>query len=412
LIKGGVLVAEGENPVAIPIIRSLAGKGVNVTAMAGTMRPFARLSKYCSNLILVPPMAREKEYAAAVEKIVKKIKFDALFPIFEWSLIPISRNRDRIGRYVRIPIASHEAILRCYDKLSTLKLAMEKDVPVPKTYLVHNLSELRKVAEKITYPAVVKPRWSMVWQGDKAYYRRGGFVNSPEELIATYISIHRYFPFPMIQEYVPGINFSVAALYNKGRPRAFCCIKVYRAWPPTGGNSCYRESVELDNEMRVFSERLLGALDWHGIAEVEFRLDARDNVPKLMEINPRFWGSLCVAIKAGVDFPYMLYRIAVDGDINGVFSYKIGVKGRYLEQEVLYIISMLFQDKTFNPSVKDERLKVLMNWLKFYEPGLFYDLFEWGDPAPFLYSFFSCPLGLMRLFRGKSYAWSKPGICH
>ena len=412
MIKGGVLVAEGENPVAIPIIRSLAGKGVNVTAMAGTMRPFARLSKYCSNLILVPSMAREKEYAAAVEKIVKKIKFDALFPIFEWSLIPISKNRDRIGRYVRIPIASHEAILRCYDKLSTLKLAMEKDVPVPKTYLVHNLSELRKVAEKITYPAVVKPRWSMVWQGDKAYYRRGGFVNSPEELIATYISIHRYFPFPMIQEYVPGINFSVAALYNKGRPRAFCCIKVYRAWPPTGGNSCYRESVELDNEMRVFSERLLGALDWHGIAEVEFRLDARDNVPKLMEINPRFWGSLCVAIKAGVDFPYMLYRIAVDGDINGVFSYKIGVKGRYLEQELLYIISMLFQGKTFNPSVKGERLKVLMNWLRFYEPGLFYDLFEWGDPIPFLYSFFSCPLGLMRLFQDKSYAWIKPGVRH
>ena len=146
--------------------------------------------------------------------------------------------------------------------------------------------------------------------------------------------------------------------------------------------------------MRAFSERLLGALDWHGIAEVEFRLDARDNVPKLMEINPRFWGSLCVAIKAGVDFPYMLYRIAVDGDINGVFSYKIGVKGRYLEQELLYIISMLFQGKTFNPSVKGGRLKALMNWLRFYEHGLFYDLFEWDDPAPFLYNFFSCPFGV------------------
>lgn len=405
------MVAEGENPVAMPIIRSLAGKGVNVTAMTSIRRPFARLSKHCRSLILVPSMAREKEYATVVEKIVKRIKFDVLFPIFEWSLIPISKNRDKIGRYVRLPIASHEAILKCYDKLSTLKLALERDVPIPKTFFVSSFYELRKVAEEITYPAVVKPRWSMVWQGDKAFNRRSGFVNSPEELVATYISMHRYFPLPLIQEYVPGINFSVAALYNNGKSRAYCCIKVYRAWPPTGGNSCYRESVELDSRMRVFSERLLEALDWHGIAEVEFRLDSRDNVPKLMEINPRFWGSLCVAVKAGVDFPYLLYRIAMDGDVKGVFHYKVGVKGRYFEQDLLYLLSLIINGLN-NPIIrKNGKLRSLANWLKIYEPRIFYDLFEWDDPLPFLYDLASTPLGLMKFFREKRFAWSPPGVC-
>lgn len=409
MVNGGVLVAEGENPVAMPIIRSLAGKGINVTAMASIKRPFTRLSKYCRNLILVPSMAQEKEYAIAVEKIVKRAKFDVLFPIFEWSLIPISKNRDKIGSYVKLPIARHESILKCYDKLSTLKLAIEKDVPVPKTFFVRDVSELRKAAEEVTYPAVVKPRWSMVWKGDKAFHRRSGFVNSQEELIATYYSIHRYFPFPMIQEYVPGINFSVAALYNRGKPRAFCCIKVYRAWPPTGGNSCFRESFELDSRMRSFSERLLEALDWHGIAEVEFRLDLRDNVPKLMEINPRFWGSLCVAVKAGVDFPYMLYRTAMDGDVNGVFHYKVGVKGRYFEQDLLYILS-LWKNRADNPVViKNERVRFLAGWLKFYEHGIFYDLFEWNDPLPFLYSLAATPSGLVKFFKEKHYAWSPPG---
>jgi len=410
LVCGGVLVAEGENPVAMPILRSLTEKGINVTAMTSVRRPFVRFSKYCHSLILVPSMAREKEYAAAVEKIVKRIKFDVLFPIFEWSLIPISKNRDRIGRYVRLPIASHDSILKCYDKLSTLKLALEKDVPVPKTFFVRCSSELRQVAEEITYPAVVKPRWSMVWQGNKAFYRRGGFVNSPGELIAAYVSIHRYFPFPLIQEYVPGINFSVAALYNNGKPRAFCCIKVHRAWPPTGGNSCFRESVKLDSKLKFFTEKLLEALDWHGIAEVEFRLDSRDNVPKLMEINPRFWGSLCVAIKTGVDFPYMLYRIAMDGDVNGVFHYRVGVKGRYFEQDLLYILSLLKNWANNSVFPKDARLRFLADWLKFYEPGIFYDLFKWDDPIPFLYSLAATPLGLAKFFKEKSYAWSSPGV--
>jgi predicted ATP-grasp superfamily ATP-dependent carboligase len=405
-----VLVAEGENPVSIPILRSLARKGLNVAVMTSLRRfSLSRFSKYCGKQILVPSTALEKEYAYAVEKIVRKIKFEVLFPIFEWSLIPISKNRETIGRYVKLPIASHESILKCFDKLSTLKLALENDVPIPKTFFVQTSFELKKVAKEIAYPAVVKPRWSMVWVNDKAFHRRSGFVNSAEELIATYNCIHQYFSYPLIQEYVPGINYTIASLYNKGKPKAFCCIRVHRAWPPTGGNSCFRETVKLDVTMRKYAEKLLEALDWHGIAEVEFRLDIRDNVPKLMEINPRFWGSLCVAIRAGVDFPYLLYRIAMDGDVGSVFNYKIGVKGRYFAQDFLYIVSM-FKDISNNFRKNHSNLNILIDWLRFYEPGVFYDLFEWDDPLPFFLNTALSPLGLMRYLGGKNYAGSPPGV--
>jgi len=405
-----VLIAEGYNPVAIPILRSLAKRDLDTVVMTSFPFYLSRFSKYCNKPILVPSTGIEEEYAKAIEKIVKKMKFDVLFPIFEWSLMPVSKNRDKISPYVKLPIASHESIRMCFDKLSTVKLAIENDVPIPQTYFVHDSIELNKIAKEITYPAVVKPRWSMVWKNDRAFHRRSGFVNSAEELVATYNSIHGYFPFPLIQEYVPGVNYSVAALYNEGRPRAFCCIKVHRAWPPTGGNSCFRESVQLDSEMRRYSETLLEALDWHGIAELEFRLDSRDNIPRLMEINPRFWGSLSVAVKAGVDFPYLLYRMTMDGDIEGVFNYKVGVKGRYFEQDLMYIVSM-FKNASANSSVWNRnRLRVLVDWLKFYEPGVFYDLFEVDDPLPFLFSSALLPLGLVRFLREKNYAWSPPGV--
>ena len=410
LVNHGVLIAEGYTPVALSVLRSLGQKGISTALLSSFPYYISRFSKYCQKQFLVPSLGREKEYAKAVAKIVRKMEFAALFPIYEWSLIPVSKNRDKLLPYVQLPIASHESILKCFDKLSTINLAIEKGVPIPQTCFVHNLAELKRVSEEVTYPVVVKPRWSIVWRDDRAFHRRGVLVTSAAELIAAYNSINKYFPHPLIQEYVPGTNYSLAALYNRGKPRAFCCIKVHRAWPPLGGNSCFRESVPIDLKMREYAEKLLGALNWHGIAEVEFRLDSRDDVPKLMEINPRFWGSLSVAVKAGVDFPYLLYRMIMDGDVPKVSFYKSGVKGRYIEQDLLHIFN-LFKSGSFNPGAyAQKRFRMLLNLLKIYEPGVFYDLLDLRDPLPFFFSSALFPLGLMRHLREPMYAWAPAGV--
>jgi predicted ATP-grasp superfamily ATP-dependent carboligase len=407
--SNGVLIAEGYCPISLPILRSLGKRNIKTAVLTSFPVYTSRFSKFCQKQFLVPSTSLEKEYAKSVEKIVKNEKFDMYFPLSEWSLLPISENRERLTPYIKLPFASHESILKCFDKRLTLELALENGVPIPKTRLVKNSAELELAAQEMSYPCVVKPRWSVVWRKDCAFDRRGGFVNSASELIATYNSIHHYFPYPLIQEYVPGLNYSVAAVYNNGKPRAFCGIKVNRAWPPSGGNSCYRESVRIDPRMKMYTEKLLEALSWHGIAEVEFRLDPRDNIPKLMEINPRFWGSLCVAVKAGIDFPYLLYKIAMDGDARETFNYKAGVKGRYMEQDLLYIISII-KNSSANNTLRSDTLKQLSSWLKFYEPGLFYDLFEVNDPVPFFFRFTFTPMSLVNLLKDKSRAWSPPRI--
>jgi predicted ATP-grasp superfamily ATP-dependent carboligase len=410
LISHDALIAEAGNPIAQVILRSLARKNLDAVLLASFPVSISRFSRYCRKQILVPSMGIEKEYAKAVEKIVKRIKFNVFFPVFEWSLMPVSKNREKIGQYVKLPIASHESILICFDKASTMKTAANNGIPIPKTYFVRNRSELQKVLKEIAYPAVVKPRWSMVWKEDHAFHRRCGYVNSAAELMATYRSIHQYFPFPFVQEYVPGVNYSVAAVYNEGKPRAFCCIKVQRAWPASGGNSCFRESAPLDPNMKRHAEALLERLNWHGIAEVEFRLDSRDGVPRLMEINPRFWGSLEVAVRSGVDFPYLLYRIAMDGDVNGVSSYKVGVKGRYMAQDILYMVS-LFTDASLNPAIRSpNRFRTLLRWLRFYEPEVFYDLLYLDDPLPFLFALGLSPRDVAGFLRQEKYAWSPPGV--
>jgi predicted ATP-grasp superfamily ATP-dependent carboligase len=129
-----------------------------------------------------------------------------------------------------------------------------------------------------------------------------------------------------------------------------------------------------------------------------------------MEINPRFWGSLSVAVKAGVDFPYLLYRMIMDGDVPKVSFYKSGVKGRYIEQDLLHIFN-LFKSGSFNPGAyAQKRFRMLLNLLKIYEPGVFYDLLDLRDPLPFFFSSALFPLGLMRHLREPMYAWAPAGV--
>ena len=67
---------------------------------------------------------------------------------------------------------------------------------------------------------------------------------------------------------------------------------------------------------------------------VEFRVDKRDGLPKLLEINPRFWGSLHLSIQSGIDFPYMLYEITNGEESTPILDFKKGVQSRWLFGEL------------------------------------------------------------------------------
>jgi predicted ATP-grasp superfamily ATP-dependent carboligase len=116
---------------------------------------------------------------------------------------------------------------------------------------------------------------------------------------------------------------------------------------------------------------LLKALDWFGVAMVEFKLDPRDNTPKLMELNPRFWGSLALAIEAGVNFPYLLLRMARGENIKPVEHYQIGKKCRWLlPGDILNFIH--------NP----ERMRLVPDFFDFWDKSTAYDILSVRDPMP------------------------------
>ena len=383
-----VLLTDGDLKVTFPILRSLAMKGVETGVAATRSKAMSFFSKFCKNRLLYPsPRENLTLFLKTIQKIVKKTDYDILFPIGEWTLVPISEHREKITPYINLPLPSKEAIRKTFNKASTIKLAQEENVPIPKTFHIHNIRDLNKESKEISYPAVIKSRWSWAWNGDKtnAYVSRPRYVNSHQELLSAYKSMHNEFPFPIIQEYVPGVPYHVGVLCSHSRLRAICCIKEHRTIPVTGGYATLRETVELDYRMKEIALRLLKALNWHGVAEVEFKLDPRDSTPKFMEINGRFWGSLELAMAAGVDFPYLLYLLAVDDDVKPVLKYSVGVKRRWIEGDLIYISNVL-KNVGFHADVKyPDKWRALIEFLKIYDAK--FDCLYWDDLLPFLSRF-------------------------
>jgi predicted ATP-grasp superfamily ATP-dependent carboligase len=145
--------------------------------------------------------------------------------------------------------------------------------------------------------------------------------------------------YAVIQEYVPGDGYGFYALYRHGEIRARFMHRRIREYPATGGASTAAESI-YDPEICEIGERLLNALHWHGVAMVELKKDVRDGQYTLMEINPKFWGSLDLAAASGVDFAWLSARMAIDGDIERVDDYRLGVRYHWLfPDEILHLAS-------------------------------------------------------------------------
>ncbi len=151
-----------------------------------------------------------------------------------------------------------------------------------------------------------------------------------------------------------------------------------RTSPPLGGDSVLRQSIAIPRDIGPQAEALVREINLEGYSEVEFRRDAA-GVPYLMEINPRLSASVEVAVRAGVDFPYLLYQWASGGPIERVASYRIGGWMRHLGGDITTTIAALRQQG--RPGVSPPARALLDFGLSFLKP-MAYDYWSWQDPLP------------------------------
>ena len=373
-----VLLTEAASPKCLTIAQSLGKKGIEITTSSDERFSPTFFSKYSKNHFIYPnPKNSPDDFANTILKQVRSKKIDVLMPVNSTETLIVSKNKDKFTPYTKVPFENFNKMMKLHDKNEVMKIAADLGIRVPETFRIDNLNDLQKISKTLEYPVVIKLRNASSSVGVSYAY-------SPDEFISKYKQTIRKFNieqsnYPIVQEYIPGSGYGVSMLYNNGDIRASFTHKRLREYPITGGSSTMRISVR-NPQMEKAAAKLLNFVGWHGLAMVEFKLDERTNQPFLLEVNPRFWGSIYQAIASGIDFPYLLYQMAVEGDVKPIFNYKIGVKTRSILPDLRSLMDHLRKS--------NHKYRILKEFCKFHEKDLYYDTLSIEDILPpilFLY---------------------------
>ena len=364
-----VLVTDACERKSLAAVRHLGERGLYVAAGGVKRREQAFFSKYCRERVLYPnPVQRPEAFADFMLDYLGKNRFDCVLPMSCYASVLFSRHKDEFSRLTHLALPDHDLLQRVRDKAEIVKVARGLGIGAPETWQPADKDEARRLAARISYPSVVK-------------YRRGTgsmgirYARTPEELLDFY-STPAHEPdvvfddaTPIIQEYIPGSVTDVSFLCNHGRPRAAEVHTRTLTWPPSGGWGVAYITVDAP-ELKEKAFRLLKEVGWHGPGLVEFKIDSRTGQEKLMEINTRFGGGLDVSRQAGVDFAWLTVKMALEGEIEPVWDYRVGMKYRFLGSQLRSILA------------GENRLERLLEYLT-PERGTRHEL-RMSDPLPHL----------------------------
>lgn len=307
-----ILVLDGNQRAALAAVRSLGSKGLWVAVGESSRTSMAAVSRYCSQKVTYSdPFSSPRAFFDDVLEQINALGISFILPITEATTYVLLLYRNEIPKHVVLPFPETEAVERLANKNKLFELAAESAIPTPKTIFCETSEQGLDALEAIDdFPIVLKPFKSKILEKGRILSSQVIIANSPDEARSA-LNSHKYFKFPFtIQSFVNGAGQGIFALFNHGEPVCYFAHRRLREKPPGGGVSVLCESAPVDEQLKYSAETLLRKAKWHGVAMVEFRVSS-DGTGYLMEVNPRFWGSLQLAIDSGVDFPYWLYLVSI-----------------------------------------------------------------------------------------------------
>jgi predicted ATP-grasp superfamily ATP-dependent carboligase len=363
----GVLVTDGHLRSSLAVVRSLGIAGYRVHVCSPRRRSLAGSSRYAAGDVRVPEaLSDPAAFSEAVTALARRHGVSLLFPMSEEALLALLPALDG-ATDVRVPFASLDTFRRTSDKRFVMELAAQHGIAVPEQTVVEHREALNPSAlSQLRFPIVLKPSRSVAGDGPDRSKMGVTYADNANELA------RRLAEFPpaaypiLLQQKIEGPGTGVFLLMWDSELVAQFAHRRIREKPPTGGVSVCAESIAADVATVAQSRALVQALDWHGPAMVEYKQDRVTGTRYLMEINARFWGSLQLAIDAGVDFPSLLASVALGKRPAPVTAYKVGVRCHWWWGEVDHLIARLRRGDsamrtvgTFLLSGRDARNEVL-----------------------------------------------------
>lgn len=396
-----VFVTDGDQRPALAVTRSLGMRGISVLVGEHTPASLASCSRYCARHVTYPsPREDARAFDEFLLDFVEREHIDMVLPVTDVTMHAVTRLQDALRSRTALAVPSFDAFERVTDKSRLVDSASACGLAVPRTEFVNTLADVRAIAATLTYPVVIKPSRSRIrtatgWTPTSVLY-----AGSAEELLQLYRNTDYLISAPsLVQQRIVGPGEGLFTLFDRGRLLTAFAHRRLREKPPSGGVSVLSESIPVDPDLRDAAIRLLGPLGWHGVAMLEFKRDPKSGQRFLMEVNGRFWGSLQLAVDAGVDFPHLTYQLAVGQTPAVPRSYRIGVTSRWFLGDLDHLLLRLRKsDEALHlPPASPSRSRVVFDFLKVAQPGMRYDVIAGSDLRPFIYEFTQYTRDLMKM---------------
>lgn len=352
----------GDDHIGLAVVRSLGRSNIPTTVVSNKKGSISFYSKYCTT-------KRVTEYND--EFFSGLTDDDLILPTRDDEMLLFAKNAPRYDYSLAFP--RYEELNAVIDKSQLMRYAIQHRLPVPATFFVDERTHIQDISDSLPYPVIIKPNRGT---GGRGIIQ----VKSPDKLAEIYATHRQQFGPSMIQESIPfKTRYSAAALINQNREiQRICVIQEKRTYPLHTGPGCFVETVAND-EIVDLTCTILKDLNIWGVAELDFVIDERDGKPRFLEINPRFWGSVQCAVTAGVDFPFLLYEIAIGNPIGVSYDYRQGITARnVLFDDLRHLLAVLRGGYPFR-----YKLKMAFDFFKFYNDDVYY-IYSISDLKPFL----------------------------
>src|ERR1700743_616667 len=298
-----VLVLDGHSRAALETMQSLGRAGLQVD-LAAEHKCLAMHSRYAARKLKQPTQVAE--FHTWLRAQDAKRHYALIVPATEASLLALRQLDENDPLRQKAVIPGNAALETALDKEKTWQLAHKLGIPAPAGILISSVEEIGHAAQ---FPVVLKPTHSKITVAGELRTLAVAVVKNETE---RQEQLRRWLSLTPVQQqqYVFGRGVGAEFLFDRGKKVWHFTHERVHEYPLTGGASSYRRSIAPPADLLRDAEKLLTALRWHGVAMVEFKMDAQGRY-WLMEINPRFWGSLASSIDAGVDFPKGLLQVAL-----------------------------------------------------------------------------------------------------
>ena len=310
---------------ALTCMRSLAKKGHSISLVSSDQYAPSLYSKFCKEKIISPKERDKEAYLKFLLPFIKEKKYDLLIPMSDLCIEYFSQIQDDLSKYVKILLPPKESIDITLNKDKTYRFASQNGVAIPDTYFPGSIPEVEIIANKITYPCVVKKPKGSSGSGNT-------YIEKKEYLVTFFSKLPENGPWPVVQEFITSPSSSFTAVCKEGQILDFFMYQRIRQYPEIGGITVFAKSV-FDEQALEASSLLLKKLSWNGPMSLDYFI-IKDKGFVLSEINSRFSGLIQFAYACGVDLPSKLFELIFEKNIRPTEKrYKTGIYYRSIFPE-------------------------------------------------------------------------------